>query len=431
MSSNLYRNPAIPVTVALLLTAPSLLAQTARFLGEDRATKGNWKNVYGNQGYQIPSDGTLNPSYGSASIAGSLTYSWATSTADVRALQKIAGVDRAATTWYSPVSGSFDMNFTFSDSAPHRVVIYCLDWEGSSRIQTIEVRSAATNALLDSQVLSNFSNGVYLRWNLSGNIKLKVINTGPVNAVVGGLFFDPATAEPAWWAAYNVKTGAATNNRGPANIGQARWMASRAVEAIRSHSPSLATEIDTALIGDGKPLGSIGWAAPANAAEFEKQKAPLLVGQLKAIATPFYDKINGVAPEWLAAERVANLTETGDGIFPWTNTNAADDNNKGVATIGQLKAVFSLHFTDSYDGDAIPDFYEAMHGGQGTPLDQDGNGLPDQWEIDYFGGVGIYGGNADVEPDGALNVTEYQQGTNPLKRDHPAVGLVLARSIAN
>jgi hypothetical protein len=50
-----------------------------------------------------------------------------------------------------------------------------------------------TNAVLDTQSLSSFQNGKYLVWNLTGHVILRVTNTGGINGVISGLFFDPPT----------------------------------------------------------------------------------------------------------------------------------------------------------------------------------------------------------------------------------------------
>ena len=85
------------------------------------------------------------------------------------------------------------------------------------------------------------------------------------------------------------------------------------------------------------------WDPPTSPAEQEKQKAPLLLGQLKAIAHPFYNQLHAAAPTWLATERATNGTNHPGSIFPWT-AEITDDQNKSIATIGQIKAVFSLRF---------------------------------------------------------------------------------------
>jgi hypothetical protein len=48
--------------------------------------------------------------------------------------------------------------------------------------------------------------------------------------------------------------------------------------------------------------------------------------------------------------------------------------------------------------------------------DNDGNGLPDFWEWQYFGCGGIEP-NADMDGDGVSNLQEYQNGTNPIRAD--------------
>jgi alpha-tubulin suppressor-like RCC1 family protein len=51
-------------------------------------------------------------------------------------------------------------------------------------------------------------------------------------------------------------------------------------------------------------------------------------------------------------------------------------------------------------------------------VDSDGNGLPDWWELKYFGHTGV---NPLVDPDGDgySNLQEYLNGTNPLQPDQP------------
>ena len=60
----------------------------------------------------------------------------------------------------------------------------------------------------------------------------------------------------------------------------------------------------------------------------------------------------------------------------------------------------------------------------GNPLylgDLDGNGLPDSWEIAYFGHIGN-DPNGDPDGDGLTNLQEYQGGTNPTVDDSTVTG---------
>jgi hypothetical protein len=56
------------------------------------------------------------------------------------------------------------------------------------RSERFDVINTATGALLDSRTVSSF-NGVYLVWNLQGDVTIRVTNlTGSINAVVSGVF---------------------------------------------------------------------------------------------------------------------------------------------------------------------------------------------------------------------------------------------------
>lgn len=206
-------------------------------------------------------------------------------------------------------------------------------------------------------------------------------------------------APPAWWSDGNppvIDPQAAPNNHGVANIGQAKWMAKSALEALREKRPDLAALVEADLVGSGKPIAS--WATPANAEQQAQQRQPLLLGQLKAIAAPFYDRLQAADPSWLAAQATENGMPNTGSHYPWTPTTA-DDANKAMATIGQLKAVFSLRF-------------------ETLIVDEDGDGMPDDWETLY----GLDPSNStdrnwDLDKDGLSSLQEYQRGTHPGLRD--------------
>jgi len=179
-------------------------------------------------------------------------------------------------------------------------------------------------------------------------------------------------APPEWWSAGSppVITGGAPENHGVANQGQAKYMARQALAALRAKDPYTAEDVEIALIGPGKPIFS--WNAPATPQESSFQYSPLLVGQLKAISAPFYQKLYRLWPVWLDGQLTENHTKdstSSSNYFPWTATTG-DDVNHGVATIGQLKAVFSLRFETiglldkgDFDGDGIPNFEEISPAG--------------------------------------------------------------------
>jgi hypothetical protein len=215
-----------------------------------------------------------------------------------------------------------------------------------------------------------------------GRMKRLCAVSGIVLAIAGGI----NAAPPAWWSNGNppvINPQAEVNNHGVANIGQAKWMAKSALEALRAERPDLATLVEADLVGSGKPIAS--WATPVTTEQQEQQRRPLLLGQLKAIAAPFYDRLQTADPTWLAAQATENGMPNTGSHYPWTATTS-DDANKAMATIGQLKAVFSLRFENlsggvdpngDEDGDGLVNSVEAGLGTSTEDADTDGDGIPD------------------------------------------------------
>jgi len=163
------------------------------FVAFDSVTEGNWQGVYGADGYSLANVSPQDlPAYANFSVQSQLNYTWESNASDTRALQVPGGSTRIAATWYSASPFSLDINFT--DGKTHPVALYAVDWDGKSRAETFEVINPATNAILDIRSISNFSNGIYLVWNVSGNVVITVTNTAYPNGVVSGVFFGNGSA---------------------------------------------------------------------------------------------------------------------------------------------------------------------------------------------------------------------------------------------
>lgn len=120
------------------------------------------------------------------------TYPWTLSTSDSRALVVDSVGDRIATTWYSSSSFSFDVDLT--DGNPHQLALYALDWDRAGRSEKVTITDAGTGTQLISQTVTNFGNGVYLMWQITGNVVITVqLSPGSSpNAVISGVFFGGA-----------------------------------------------------------------------------------------------------------------------------------------------------------------------------------------------------------------------------------------------
>lgn len=239
---------------------------------------------------------------------------------------------------------------------------------------------------------------------------------------------------PQWWHDADppvIAPGSATNNRGPANIGQAKHMAKSGLDALRSKLPDLANEIESELVGAGKPIPT--WDAPQDLASRLGNYAPLQIGQLKAIAHPFYNGLNTIAPAWVL-EQIQHVhgdaaiagthywqvtgrpNYTENGYFPW-NPETQAETNKSVATVGQLKAVFALDFatvpasppTDS-DGDGLDDAFELILGTSPNNPDTDFDGISDLVESQGATDPKV----ADTDQDGSKDGQEVDAGTDPV-----------------
>jgi hypothetical protein len=155
----------------------------------DTTTQGNWKGVYGSNGYNVINNTVAYPSYATVTPSGANSATWAASTTDVRALLKASSsTDRIAATWYN--GSSFLIDMVFNDGLQHQLAIYCLDWDTTLRSERIDILDA-NGVLLNTQSVSSFHNGQYLVWQLSGHVQVRMTNAGSrsANAVISGLFF--------------------------------------------------------------------------------------------------------------------------------------------------------------------------------------------------------------------------------------------------
>jgi hypothetical protein len=161
-------------------------SSSATFVKLDATTQGNWRGVYGSEGYIVVGDSASNPAYVTPLPARQSQWIWASSTSDVRALQAANPPNRVAATWYAT---SFTVDLNITDSNTHQLALYSVDWDSTARRQTVDILDGNGNVLNTQNLTSSFNGGVYLVWNVSGHVKIRVTQTAGNNAVLNGLFF--------------------------------------------------------------------------------------------------------------------------------------------------------------------------------------------------------------------------------------------------
>jgi hypothetical protein len=228
-------------------------AATATAIGRDTTTEGNWIGVYGAQGYEVARSGASDPAYATVNWIGTSSTIWAANPSDPRALQKVGGSGRIAATWWA--SSSFTVNVNILDGQSHVITLYLLDWDSVWRSERIQFTDAATGSVLDTQTVASFHGGVYVRWQVSGNLVITVTRTGGANAVVSGLFFDAAS--PLTTA---VMSSASTQDLPGA----------QAVNESHARAQSASTASNRQAVGPGGPsaVGSLASARMPDATDF-------------------------------------------------------------------------------------------------------------------------------------------------------------------
>ena len=165
-------------------------SSTASFVKSDAATQGNWKGVYGADGWNVIGDTSGNatsyPSYATVTPGSHLSGVWAASSLLPGALQSAAAgsANRMAGVWYQ-TSWSMDVDVT----GTHQLALYLLDINNDGFAETITIKDAVTGNILDTRSASSFAGGVYYVWNVSGNVTISLTSTAGHWAVLSGLFF--------------------------------------------------------------------------------------------------------------------------------------------------------------------------------------------------------------------------------------------------
>ena len=161
------------------------------FVMEDRSTLGNWKGVYGTQSELIFGAVTNL----AVNVIGGGYYTFSGNTPAPAALERpglATATDRFSACQYSPTSFSCDI--TLPSGTTNRLAAYAMEPAGA-RLEQVDLVDIPTGTILDSRVIGNLTNGVYLVWDVTGPVRVRVTRLNGANAVLSGLFVGTATAQ--------------------------------------------------------------------------------------------------------------------------------------------------------------------------------------------------------------------------------------------
>ncbi len=223
---------------------------SATFLKQDTTTQGTWIGTYGAQGYDVINDAASLPSYATVTPSGQLSYTWASSTTDRRALQVPGGSGRIAATWFSTTSFTVDVDLT--DGQTHDLELYFLDWDKQGRSEQVQITNAATGAVLSTQTVSSFQSGIYLDYTISGNVLITITREAGTNAVLSGLFLDPSTGTTS--TAAIVTPGAVGASDGIGGSGPSALAMGALNFGGDSNGPGVPAAVETSSTWDGAVL---------------------------------------------------------------------------------------------------------------------------------------------------------------------------------
>ena len=214
---------------------------------------------------------------------------------------------------------------------------------------------------------------------------------------------------PSWWSSANTRILSAdsSDNYAPANLGQLKLVAKKAMEYFDFYLPGGAGSEIAQMVASFEPRQGQGYT-PEQINQFKAANyAPANLGQLKAVAKPFYDRL--LAAGYHTRQNLISHGASGWPFnYPWNPATPVSENYTS-ANLGQLKMIFS--FDISTDGDT--------------------DGLSDWWELKWFGNLASDAG-MNNDSDGLTNLEEFRLGTDPMHAGVPdPLGAVVSLEIFN
>ena len=169
--------------------------------------QGDWVGTYGVDGYALASWNGTDPASdlvvlptATLTLESGFRHRWAAATTDVRALESPSQAERRAGTW----AGNNQLRLRLDFSAPYTgtLHVYVVDWDSTSRRQTMTVTDGTTSRTVP--MATAYGGGAWLHFPISvpegGLVRITGDYGAGYNPVVSGLFLggpgDPPVAPP-------------------------------------------------------------------------------------------------------------------------------------------------------------------------------------------------------------------------------------------
>ena len=165
-------------------------ASHCEMIDMDQNTKGNWQNIYGTKGFYIIGGEHKIPEYmteQSIKFRNAYPLVWDTDSLDERALVNPLTNKRIMV--YQENEKEFDINIMISGQIKREVSLYFADYERLNTDLTLQVFAKNSTKLLNETKLTHVDDGVYITYQMLGDIVVKVHKEKGRLALISGLFF--------------------------------------------------------------------------------------------------------------------------------------------------------------------------------------------------------------------------------------------------
>ncbi len=179
------------IVTALLLVFTLVPAAPALAAPWVEAPQGEWVGQYGADGFvlagwDVGADLVDLPAGVSVSLDQGTRYQWDANTDDVRALEAPDEATHRATIWYDPVE--IQAGLTFTDPYSGTIRLYSVDWDQTTRRQTVTV-TTSTDGAQSEAIDASFNGGAWVEF------PINVLAAETVSiAVTHGIFLGGPTA---------------------------------------------------------------------------------------------------------------------------------------------------------------------------------------------------------------------------------------------